>query len=176
MSLKGLHKITIITNKNYKASGTKSYAYMLSKWGFEPTMPGPYCQLNKASESGKPPATFHRHSGKSTRYVLGKRDLKAAPPKSGDSGAAEVGDVPAEDIQNDSLYLCPVQIGTPAQTLNLDFDTGSSDLWVSNSHTFAEVLLANTRRRSGPLCLIELRDHNQVTPSTIRRHPLPSSL
>lgn len=59
--------------------------------------------------------------------------------KSGDastpaSGEATDGDVPAEDIQNDSLYLCEVGIGTPEQKLYLDFDTSSADLWVRISH------------------------------------------
>ena len=45
----------------------------------------------------------------------------------------QAGEVPSEDVQNDSEYLSEVAIGTPAQTLKLDFDTGSADLWASGS-------------------------------------------
>lgn len=44
------------------------------------------------------------------------------------AAAQQSGSVAANPESYDSSYLCPVSVG--GQTLNLDFDTGSSDLWV----------------------------------------------
>ncbi|KAI0596209.1 aspartic peptidase domain-containing protein [Biscogniauxia sp. FL1348] len=43
---------------------------------------------------------------------------------------ATTGSAATTPEEYDIEYLTPVSIGTPAQTLNLDFDTGSADLWV----------------------------------------------
>ncbi|KAH8649374.1 eukaryotic aspartyl protease [Xylariales sp. PMI_506] len=50
--------------------------------------------------------------------------------RTGSSGSATT--TPAS---GDEEWITPVSIGTPAQVLNLDFDTGSSDLWVFSSLT-----------------------------------------
>lgn len=53
---------------------------------------------------------------------------KPVPSNVDAAAASGQGSVSATPEQYDTEYLCPVSIG--GQTLNLDFDTGSADLYV----------------------------------------------
>ncbi|KAI1734987.1 aspartic peptidase domain-containing protein [Xylaria scruposa] len=68
----------------------------------------------------------------------------AAKKAKRDSGSAKT-----TPEQYDIQYLTPVQIGTPAQTLNLDFDSGSSDLWVFSSDTASSSVNGQTVYKPG---------------------------
>ena len=119
-----LQRVKLIPNPKYQRSGPKSYVYLLRKYAFTPTMEGPYFIGSKMSQQGK--HGLHRLVGGKahTQKVLQKKS-----PTTG-----QTGEVTAEDQQNDSEYLCSVAIGTPAQHFNLDFDTGSADLWVCSCY------------------------------------------
>ncbi|KAJ6099583.1 hypothetical protein N7467_001118 [Penicillium canescens] len=126
-------RIKITANPRYQKSGTKSYLYAMRKYRFTPTKGGPYMYGMTMQQTGR------QYTDKP---VGGRAHLrKVMQKKSADSD--QVGQVGADDVQNDAMYLAEVGIGTPAQTLSLDFDTGSADLWVWSTKMPAETLSEN---------------------------------
>lgn len=101
------------------------------------------------------PKPFIKSGPAAVLSVYGK--YGATPPQDVvDAAASNDGTVTTTPEQYDAEYLTPVSIG--GQTLNLDFDTGSSDLWV-----FSSELPAN--ERSG---------HSYYTPSSSSTSALKS--
>ncbi|KAJ5230856.1 hypothetical protein N7489_011564 [Penicillium chrysogenum] len=126
-------RIKLIANPHYQKSGTKSYLYAMRKYRFTPTKDGPYFLGTTMVQTGR---QF------TNKPVGGRARLQQVLQKK-DAVSDEVGQVGVHDVQNDSMYLAEIGIGTPAQTLNLDFDTGSADLWVWSTELSSKILSAN---------------------------------
>ncbi|THH01187.1 hypothetical protein EW026_g1498 [Hermanssonia centrifuga] len=73
----------------------------------------------------------HRYGFESGKYAGFAKRNNVVVKVCGRHDKATDHEVPAESVQNE--YVVPVTIGNPGVTLNLDFDTGSSDLWVWSS-------------------------------------------
>ncbi|KAL8784261.1 MAG: hypothetical protein Q9213_004083 [Squamulea squamosa] len=80
------------------------------------------------------PKPFKKSGPAALLSTYGKLNA-SAPEDVIKAAATNDGTVSANSAQYDSAYLVPVTIG--GQTLNLDFDTGSSDLWVFSSELAA---------------------------------------
>lgn len=91
----------------------------MRKYGFTPTKPGPYILATTMQQTGRQYTDKPVGGRVHARQVLQKKLAND-----------QVGEIGADDVQNDAMYLAEVGIGSPEQKLNLDFDTGSADLWV----------------------------------------------
>lgn len=113
--MSNLKRINVKHNATYEKAGIASYAKTLTKYDFAPTTAGPLQMIEEQTRSVR--NAFRPKSKRATKSVLRKIEEDGKP-----------GAVKADEKQNDSLYICPVEIGTPPQIMNLHFDTGSSDL------------------------------------------------
>ncbi|XXG95222.1 hypothetical protein Hte_001482 [Hypoxylon texense] len=124
---RGVYKVERVPNPNYTGrNGPRALLKTLRKY----RMPIPAALTSAASQSNEMISKRqNRRKGKGHKQKGGA----AAGAAGGATAAATngTGSVTATPEANDVEYLAPVTIG--GQTLNLDFDSGSSDLWVFNS-------------------------------------------
>lgn len=84
---------------------------------------------------------------KSAAHVNSKAaSLKAvvSAPVPSCHGAADNATAIACPQQGGALYTARIEVGTPPQKLQLDFDTGSSDLWVFSNDADASLVQDQT--------------------------------
>ncbi|KAG9190947.1 hypothetical protein G6011_09035 [Alternaria panax] len=128
--MSNLKRISIIPNPACKRAGMNQYASILQKYDFAPTTEGPFQVVDVAT--------------KNLKNLFKPKDKKATTPVLRKVEDDKVGQVKAEDQQNDALYTCPVEIGTPPQIINLHFDTGTG---VKSKHNIFDAKASKTFKK-----------------------------
>ncbi|KAL1633813.1 hypothetical protein SLS56_002692 [Neofusicoccum ribis] len=97
------------------------------------------------------PKVKRKDGARAIRKAMRKYGIKPVTAASNQTLAAgnstgENGEVAANPEDNEALFLSPVKIG--GQTLNLDFDSGSSDLWVFSTQLSQQTIGGHTAYNS----------------------------
>ncbi|KAF3905097.1 putative pepsin [Orbilia brochopaga] len=125
--------IKVIKNPKHVSNGTKAYVKLMSKYHINPTLGGKYFQGKQLQQEHKLGPGFG-----------GRANIVSRLQKKTGLDDTEIGFVTADDYESDALWLAETKIGTPAVSYWLDFDTGSSDLWI-----WSTLLPRKTLNRSG---------------------------
>lgn len=126
---RGVFKVDRVRNNNFVGhNGPKAYLKALRKYRMN--IPP---ELMDAIKSQSAAATTADKLTNSAKVNAAGNTTSAATNVT--AAAAGTGVVAATPEQGDVEYLAPVNIG--GQTINLDFDSGSSDLWVFNTQLAA---------------------------------------
>ncbi|KAK3394645.1 aspartic peptidase domain-containing protein [Podospora didyma] len=128
-------KISQVYNTNFKQAGKgpRALGKVYSKFGVD--FPPELAAVLKALLDQlriKPLGNGRNMSGVGWNQTTGVNQTYGSPDVDEDD-QGEVAATPNGLF--DTEYLAPVEIGTPPQTLMLNFDTGSSDMWVFSSDT-----------------------------------------
>ncbi|CAD6907988.1 unnamed protein product, partial [Tilletia controversa] len=86
---------------------------------------------------------------------------KRAEEKSQPAANCGTGKVPLVDQQDELLWVGKVGVGTPAQIVTVDFDTGSSDLWVNPS--IYKPSASSTAKKTGKTFRVAYGDGSHAT-------------
>ncbi|KAK5151555.1 hypothetical protein LTS14_009042 [Recurvomyces mirabilis] len=131
-NLSNLQRVALVHNTALSRVGIKHYAHALMKYNITPTAPGPFQvfkEIEEIESSTAKPAVIQQ-----LQHSLGiKKQTHTHHILCKSNATGQTGRVTAQDVDQGSEYLAPVTIGTPGKTFNLDFDTGSADLWVFGS-------------------------------------------
>lgn len=145
---RGVFKVERVANPNFKGhNGPAELLKTLRKY----RMNIPPALMDSIRNQGSTTTAVEDKLTNSAAVKSGPAPAKLAPmvnvnaanaTSNAANGTAGVGLVTATPEQGDVEYLSPVNIG--GQTLNLDFDSGSSDLWVFNTQLPAQSTAGHT--------------------------------
>ncbi|KAK2030616.1 eukaryotic aspartyl protease [Colletotrichum zoysiae] len=118
-----------VPNDNFKGhDGTRQLIKAYRKFSM-PMPPGLLEAMAAQAANNPEPVRAESFSAKGFKAAAGNQTNAAA-------GAPGTGITTATPIRNDVEYVSPIKIG--GQTINVDFDSGSSDLWVFTSQLDAK--------------------------------------